>query len=263
MLEVKLNRAKLWKGVTEAVAALIDETYLVATPEGIELTAMDESHICLLSLTLPKAWWDGYECIETARVGLNLEDLVKIVKRANAGDAIVLKYDGNEKFQVQVKGRGTRTFSLRLVEIDEEKIPPTTDLDVDFGAKIALACGILDEAVKDAEIYQDTIEIAAKEDNRLTFTAEGEVGDMLYELDHTALESIEVTSPCGGVFSLAFLKNVLKMGDIAENVNLQIAQNAPVRAEFTIPQDGKEAVTTAIYWLAPRVEEDEESYEEE
>jgi proliferating cell nuclear antigen len=261
MFSAKMQDSKILKGLIDAVSAIIDETYFVADANGLNLTAMDESHICLMSMSLPKDLFDGgYECKEQAKMGINLEDMTKIMKRAGASDAIEFKHqkDG-EKFQVQMKGRGTRTFSLRLVDIDEEKIPPTAELDVQFDAKVTLDVKILDEAIKDAEIYQDTLEVQINKDG-VRFSAEGEVGDIEYQLTQDHLDSADIQKGGRGVFSLSFLKNILKISGITDKVTLNIAENAPLKFEFEITNPNNQAKGKVMYFLAPRVEE-EESYE--
>ncbi len=261
MFSAKMQDSKILKGMIDAVSAIIDETYFVADVNGLNLTAMDESHICLMSMSLPKDLFDGgYECEEQVKMGINLEDMTKIMKRAGASDAIEFKHQKEgEKFQVQMKGRGTRTFSLRLVDIDEEKIPPTAELDVQFDAKVTLDVDILEEAIKDAEIYQDTLEVQINKEG-VRFSAEGEVGDIEYQLTQDHLEAADIQKGGRGVFSLSFLKNILKISAITDKVTLHIAENAPLKFEFEITNPNNQAKGKVMYFLAPRVEE-EESYE--
>src|SRR4030065_22608 len=107
MFSAKMQDSKILKGMIDAVSAIIDETYFVADEKGLNLTAMDESHICLMSMNLPKDLFDGgYECKTQVKLGINLEDMTKIMKRAGASDAIEFKHQKeSEKFQVQMKGR--------------------------------------------------------------------------------------------------------------------------------------------------------------
>ncbi len=261
MFSAKMQDSKILKGMIDAVSAIIDETYFVADANGLNLSAMDESHICLMSMSLPKDLFDGgYECKEQVKLGINLEDMTKIMKRAGASDAIEFKHEKDaEKFHVQMKGRGTRTFSLRLVDIDEEKIPPTAELDVQFDAKVTLDVGILEEAIKDAEIYQDTLQVKIDKEG-VKFSAEGEVGDIEYQLTPDHLESADIGKGGRGVFSLSFLKNILKISSITDKVMLNIAENAPLKFEFEITNPNNQAKGKVMYFLAPRVEE-EESYE--
>jgi len=261
MFSAKMKDSKILKGIIDAVSAIIDETYFVADEKGLTLTAMDESHICLMSMNLPKELFDGgYECSEQMKMGINLEDMTKIIRRAGVQDAIEFKHQKDaEKFQVQMKGRGTRTFSLRLVDIDEEKIPPTAELDVNFEAKVTLDVDVLEEAIKDAEIYQDTLEVQIN-NSGVRFSAASEVGDIEYQLSSDQLHASEVKKGGRGVFSLSFLKNILKIAGITDKVTLNIADNTPLKLEFEIINN--DAKGKVMYFLAPRVEE-EESYESE
>ncbi len=261
MFSAKMQDSKILKGMIDAVSAIIDETYFVADANGLNLSAMDESHICLMSISLPKDLFDGgYECQEQVKLGINLEDMTKIMKRAGASDAIEFRHEKDaEKFRVQMKGRGTRTFSLRLVDIDEEKIPPTAELDVQFDAKVTLDVDILEEAIKDAEIYQDTLQVKIDKEG-VKFSAEGEVGDIEYQLSQDHLDSADIQKGGRGVFSLSFLKNILRISAITDKVTLHIAENAPLKFEFEITNPNNQAKGKVMYFLAPRVEE-EESYQ--
>ncbi len=274
VFSAKMQDSKILKGMIDAVSAIIDETYFVADANGLNLSAMDESHICMMSATLPAALFDDYMCAYLAKIGINLEDLTKIMKRAGAADAVEFRHaKESEKFQVQMKGQGTRTFSLRLTDIDEEKLPPTAELDVQFDATARLDVGVLAEAVKDAEIYQDTLQIAITKAGA-KFSAEGEVGDIEYVLPLDKLEDARVTKDGRGVFALSFLKNILKMSAITDTVTLSIAENAPLKIEFAILNPSKPTQDDkgnpievpkgkVTYYLAPRVESEEnESYNE-
>jgi proliferating cell nuclear antigen len=95
----------------------------------------------------------------------------------------------------------------------------------------------------------------------LEFSAEGEVGDVQYQLDRDHLEDPNIKQDGRGVFSLAFLKNIMKISSISDKVTLHIANNAPLKFEFEIAGNG-DAKGKVTYFLAPRVEEeDEDSYE--
>jgi len=275
MLSAKMNDGKILKGVIDAVSAIIDETYFVADTNGVTLTAMDESHILLMSMTLPKEMFTGgFTCVNPVKVGINLEDMSKIMKRAGATDGIELKYEkDSEKFGIVMKGRGTRSFNTRLVEVDAEKIPPTAELDVMFNAKVTFDVNILDQAIKDAEIYGDTLDITITKEG-IKMTAVSQVGDVEYMLDNDHLDAADITTEsvdkktkktigipnAHGIFTLNFLKHILKMSAICDKVTLSLAENAPVKVEFDIIVPEIATKGRVFYFLAPRVEE-KETYE--
>src|SRR4030043_611385 len=259
----KMQDGKTLKGIVDAVSAIIDEIKLIASEQGLRLTAMDESHICLMDAVLPKGLFDEFSCHGQEDLGLNLENLSKIMKRATARDGVEFRHQkDSEKFQVQMKGVGTRTFSLRLIDVDEEKLPPTSELDVKFEAMAKLHLDILDQAIKDAEIYQDSIEIRLSKAG-VKFSAAGEVGDIEYQLDQDHLDAADIQKDGRGVFSLAFFKNILKIPPFTDKVTLHVAENAPMKLEFEIanPRTNEkgEPLSTDVgkvtYFLAPRGDE--------
>jgi proliferating cell nuclear antigen len=265
VFQAKMQDSKILKGIIEAVSVIIDETYMKVDEKGVNFLAMDESHICMLHIDMPKEMFDEYTAPESPEnLGLNLEDMSKIGKRVGASDSIMLEHaKDSEKFLVKLKSAGVRTFSLRLVDIDEEKIPPTVELDVKFTATVTLDSAIIDQGIKDSEIYQDTMEITMNKEG-VKFFAEGEVGDVEYNLSKDQLVSSDIKTeqadkdgkmvpvpPARGVFSLSFLKNIMKASTIADKVTLSLAENSPIQFVFPIGE-GKGMIT---YVLAPRVEE--------
>jgi proliferating cell nuclear antigen len=270
MFLASMPDGKIIKGIIEAMSVIIDETNLVAHSEQMDLTAMDESHICLVHGILKKELFEKYEIDQDEiKLGINLEDAQKIMKRVGASDAVDIFYDDakGDKFQFHLKGKGLRTFSLRLVDIDPDKIPPNTELDVAYSSSVVIPIGIIDDAIKDAEIYQDTIEIkmlpateTPKSDSSLVFSAEGEVGDTQYEVG-ADVGTLNISEAARGVFSLAFMKNIIKMGGIVDEVTMYLADNAPLKVIFRLKNEAGEVLCEFVYFLAPRVEEDEDSYE--
>ncbi len=94
MFKAKIKNGKVIKGIFEAVSAIISETFLKVDPDkGISLTAMDLSHICLVSLTLEKSDLDEFEADQNYELGINVEDLVKIIRRSGANDEITFIHD--------------------------------------------------------------------------------------------------------------------------------------------------------------------------
>ncbi|MCK4479336.1 MAG: DNA polymerase sliding clamp, partial [Candidatus Lokiarchaeota archaeon] len=78
---LKLENSRILKGIVETLASIIDETEFRVTPKEFTISAMDPSRICLLKLSIKKENFDEYQCDKDSKVGLNLDDLDKILKR--------------------------------------------------------------------------------------------------------------------------------------------------------------------------------------
>ena len=161
MFKVKINDSKVVKGIFEAVTAIISETQLKVTSTGISLTAMDLSHICLVSMNISKDDLDEFETDQDYELGINLEDLVKIIKRSSANDAIIFSHNPKDKKLViemrPESGKKARKFTMALIDIEGEDINMESLEAMEFDNKCSVDIGIIDEAIKDgAELLLNT-----------------------------------------------------------------------------------------------------------
>jgi proliferating cell nuclear antigen len=261
MFKVKIKDSKVVRGIFEAVSAIISETRLKIDPNvGMSMSAMDGSHICLVSLTLKKEDLDIFEAKEEEELGINLEDLVKIIKRGAANDEITFSRQKNEKklnIEMQAEGaKKSRKFTMSLIDIDSEDINLDALNGIEFDNVCQFDLGILDEAIKDAEIFSEVLQIKAED--KLIFSAEGTMGDMRYELEKDEIANAKLSSPSEGSFAIQFLKSILKISAISKQVEMSLKTGNPVKMQFKLMENSK-----ILYFLAPRVEEDSDAMYEE
>jgi|ADurb_Gly_02_Slu_FD_contig_31_1001973_length_861_multi_3_in_0_out_0_1 proliferating cell nuclear antigen len=261
MFKVKFKDAKFVRGIFEAISAIITETRLKVDPQnGLSMTAMDGSHICLVDLNLKKEDMDEFSAKENYELGINLDDLVKIIKRGSSNDEITFLHDPKDKkLVIEMKAENAkkaRKFTMALIDIDVEEIDVNQLDQLPFDNKCQFKVGILDEAIKDAEIFSEVLQIKAKD--VLQFSAEGTMGDMEYVVEKEELISQEFGGSSEGSFAIQFLKNVLKISSITDQVSMALKSESPVKMKFSILNN-----SFIQYFLAPRVEEDSDSMYEE
>jgi len=265
-----LENSRILRGIIEAISFLIDETYLFAYPTGLKMNAIDSSHVAMLLANLPKEIFSDYKSSEDFKIGINVQDLVKILKRAKSSDEIQLQLEKKDKNTLLIKmksEKSTRTFKLKSKEIQgydakEEGLLESFEetLKDKFSATIVLEGDVIDEIVKDALIISDLIKIQVmKAERALNFTAYDESGEVDIELDldgKGVLDSKDVKNDAEGIYSLNFLENIIKIQSITENFEIALGNNIPMKIKGTItdasnnPTEGK-----IVYLLAPRVEE--------
>ncbi|MHA1733049.1 MAG: proliferating cell nuclear antigen (pcna) [Promethearchaeota archaeon] len=262
MLKASIVDAKIWKGVVEAISTIIEETTINADEDGLKLTAFDQARICLIHLELKKDLFDSYECDESVKFRVTLEDLVKINKRASATDKITLIHDPKTN-QLNIKmtrekPKSTRQFKLGLqkVESEEEKID-ISDLNLELSGKVELDPGLFDEAIKDAEIYSDDLEIRVTPNKELVFATEGDMGEMQYELGEDSLFNIEVSGEANAKYAIQYLKKIFKIMAVSSSSVMEMGNQSPVRFNFKIEGKVNENPVEfgeIVYFLAPKVE---------
>jgi proliferating cell nuclear antigen len=259
---LKLENSKVLKTIVETLSSIIDETTFTITPQEFRVKAMDPSRICLLQLIITRENFDSFECDEPVKVSLNLDDLGKIMKRAASSDAITLVHE-DEAHRIKVLMRReeqsrSRTFSLGLLDLDIEEIPMGSLLSIEYSSGWSTDPDFLKEAIKDAEIYSEIINIEARENIGLTYSSAGQIGEMKYELGLENFLEEDIAGEEKGSYSVVFLKAILKLQSITEALRVSLKTDHPIKMEFDLLEGGK-----LSYFLAPRVEETTPEGEEE
>ena len=251
---LKLENSRILKGIVETLASIIDETEFRVTPKEFTISAMDPSRICLLKLSIKKDNFDEYKCSKESKVGLNLDDLDKILKRSAATDAVEIDFnEKDQKIKIKMQREGTsrtRTFSLALLDIDIEEIPMENLLNIEYSSKWVIDPEFLVEAIKDAEIYSEILNMKSIEDQGLVFSSTGQIGEMNYELELDELIETDINGTSSGAYSLTFLKAILKISSITEKLEISLKTDHPLKMMFNLLEGGE-----LFYFLAPRVEE--------
>ncbi len=251
---LKVDNSRILRAIIETLSNIIDETTIVVTPKEFTIKAMDPNRICLLKLVIKKEGFDDFECNKACKIGVNLDDFNKILKRASSNDSITLEYQEEEqKIKIKMK-RGdstrTRTFSLALIDVDIEEVPMDNLLKIEFNAIWDMNIDHFNEALKDAEIYSEILNIKATEGEGLFFSSSGQIGEMQYDFGLEDLFEPDISEENKGAYSLTFLKSILKIAAITENFKISLKTDHPLKIEFGLLEGGE-----LKYFLAPRVED--------
>ncbi|TFF96610.1 MAG: proliferating cell nuclear antigen (pcna) [Promethearchaeota archaeon] len=253
---LKLENSRILRAIVETLASIISETEFKVTPDEFTISAMDPSRICLLKLSIAKENFDEFECGKESKVGLNLEDLDKILKRSSSNDSIEIDFkEKDQKIKIKMQREGssrTRTFSLALLDIDHEEIPMDNLLKIEYESSWVISPDFLVEAIKDAEIYSEILNMKSEENQGLMFSSTGQIGEMEYNLALDDLLEANIEGTSTGAYSLTFLKAILKIASITEKLEISLKTDHPLKMIFNLLEGGE-----LFYFLAPRVEEAE------
>ncbi|MHA1835896.1 MAG: proliferating cell nuclear antigen (pcna) [Candidatus Odinarchaeia archaeon] len=248
MFRVKFVDAKFWRNIIEALSSLVDEGNFIATPEGISMKAMDPSHIAMVDFELPKGAFEKYDCSEEVKIGLNLDEMVKIMRRAGAGDSLELFLEENSnRLNIQFVGKATRRFGLSLIDIQHEKLPTP---NIEFKSYVKLTTDALRQAIDDALIVSDHIKFHLKDDT-LTLKASGDTGEVEVKLSKDSEAILEMISEEESIatYALDYLSDIMKGASASNIVEIRYSTNLPIKLDFILQDNGR-----ITYYLAPRVE---------
>jgi proliferating cell nuclear antigen PCNA len=102
-LEAAIARAQ----VLEAVRELITEGNFEVSSGGLSLQAMDSSHVSLVALNLRSDGFSEYRCDRNFSMGMNLNNMAKMLKCAGNEDAITMSAeDGGDSVRFLFESPG-------------------------------------------------------------------------------------------------------------------------------------------------------------
>ncbi len=250
MFKATLAEPQLLTTPLSTIAELIDEGQFKITKDGIGLVAADRAMVAVVDFNIFSIAFEKYEVDEDQTIGLNIANLLSVFKRANANDRVTLSLQGN-KLEVLIEGSSRRKFTVPLLDLSQEEVPPVGQLE--FAAHAELKPEILQSGVDDAEIVADSI-LFETTDSKFLMRAEGDVSRAELELEkgNASLVDIRANGEVKSRYPLDYLKKMMKASKMADSVVIRFGQDYPMKLEF---KTGDKARLNMI--LAPRVSENE------
>lgn len=246
MFKATLKGPSLLTDPLSSIAEIIDEGLFKITPSGISLVAADRAMVAVTDFHLSKNAFENFEVDSDQSIGLNISNLLSVLKRASGGDT--LKFDlSDNKLHIEITNGGTRRFVVPLMNITQEEIPQIEQLE--FSTKAELKSNILHSGIEDAEIVSDSVLFRASPE-KFVMRADGDVSSAELELEsgNSHLLSIETESETTSRYPIDYLKKMMKAAKIADAVTVQFGQDYPMKLSF---KSGDKASLQFV--LAPRV----------
>lgn len=247
MFEVKIDNAKTFKDCVDALVTLIDEGEFEIAKDGIKLRAMDPSQIAMVDFVLPKSAFEKYDVPEDTKIGLNLDDLSKIMARVRQGESLILRPDKTgSRLELIFKAKSMRKFNLPLLDIGSQA---PKEPKIDFDSRVRVNGFSLKEGLKDASLVSSHV-VLKTSPTGFDIESHGDKGEVLIEAkkDEDAIIEHTINKEAKAMFPLEYLNDLLKATDGSAIVTLDLKTDAPLKLQYPIGE------ATVTYYLAPRIE---------
>lgn len=250
MFKAELEDTALLKDSMKTISDLISEGLFQLTEDGIQLVAADPAMVALVDFKIEEDVFETFELDEETKVGLNLENFYSILRRANADDKIILELDESESsFHITMENSSTRNFSLPILNLSEDDIPDTQNLE--FSVTAELDTNVVEEAIKDAMVVGDSIKVTA-DSTGINISSEGDQSNVDFRIDADADSVLELEGgEAESMFSLDYLNNMIGAKKLSDTVSMNLGQDFPMKLVFEVPEKA-----TLSFVLAPRIEEE-------
>ena len=239
---VKLENPSLFSRVIEIISDLVTEVRIKVNEEGLSITAMDPANVSLVRFVLSRHSFSQFETDEEV-LGVNLDDLKRILKRCGPGSSLILEKKENV-LNIQIQDRIRRNFNLSLIEIDsEEKEMPK----LEFSSKVELSSLDFVASIEDCLVVADACSFIINEGKFIIEASSLNSAMSEFSGDEAKIEA----ENCKSRYSLEYLQKFIKGAKLAERTLLNFADDHPLRIDFR--NDRMEL----SFLLAPRVETDD------
>ncbi len=247
MVRFVFPEAREWRYIIEGLATIVDEANFVVEPEGIKLRALDPGRIAMVDLFMPPSVFEEYSVETATRIGVVLDDLVDVMKRAKAEDRLVMEVAGN-RLVIVLSGKAERRFRLPLLDIAGQELPQPK---LNFTVAAKMLSDTFRDALKDAELVSESVRLKA-EDDALYMISRSDKGEVetKFSVEAGSLIEIDVKEPAEASYAIEFLNKIVsKAYRVSDVLTLKFASNMPLELTFEVAGGG-----ILKYLLAPRAE---------
>jgi len=259
MFEARLVQGSLLKKVLDSLKDLLNEASWDCTDTGIQLQAMDNSHVSLVSVNLKADGFDKFRCDKNLCLGMNLTSMSKILRCASNDDIITVKAQDSADvvtFMFESPNQEkVSDYEMKLMNLDQEHlgIPET-----DYAAVIKMPSAEFQRVVRDLSQFGESVVISCTKEG-VKFSAAGDIGTGNIKLAQTAnvdkeseAVTIEMQEPVTLTFACRYLNMFTKASCLSDQVSLSMSPDVPLVVEYNVGEIGQ-----IRYYLAPKIEDED------
>jgi len=232
------------------IGELIDEGIFKVDKNGLGLIAADRAMVAVIDFKLPATLFDEFKVEKEENIAVNMTNLVSVLKRVGPNEKLEMELKDN-RLEITMRNSSTRKFTVPLLDINQEEIPPINQLD--FKARAKVKSDVLKNGIEDAEIVGDSVVFEATKSG-FSMKAAGDITstELMLEKDNEALLDLNITGePVKARYPLDYLKKMIKAAKLSNDINIRWSKDYPMRMDFSSVDK-----VSLGFVLAPRVSEE-------
>lgn len=236
---MRLDSPAMLAKAVELISELVPEVRLKVNDVGMSITAIDPANVAMVGFVLPRHVFSEFDVSDEV-LGVNLDNLKRILKRCKPGSSLVLERQEN-MLRIDIQDRIRRSFSLALIEVEsEEKEMP----NLEFSSAVEINSADLIDSVEDCAVVADACSFRINE-GKFIIEAKGlNSARSVFSGDEAKIEA----ENCKSRYSLEYLSKFIKASKLSDKTTLKFAEDHPLRMD--VRSNGMEI----SFILAPRVE---------
>jgi proliferating cell nuclear antigen len=241
---IKTENPETLRKSIEMISELVTEVRIKIGDYGLSISAMDPANVAMVGFKIPKSSFSEFNTENEEKLGINLNDLKRILKRTGAKSSLKLEKKENT-LEIQIEDRIKRKFTLALLDIDSQEINFSEKIEkMEFSSSIELKSIDLIDAIEDCAVVSDSC-LFKIIDGKFIVSSKG-INSSRTEFsgDEAKINAEE----CASKYSVEYLQKFIKGAKLCEKTILKFANDHPLKIEFNTGDSELDFI------LAPRVE---------
>ena len=238
------SKTKPFKDLFELLHDLINEGNLECSENGVRLIKVNHNGSLLIHLKLLSENFEKYHCSRPITLGLNLEEIFKIIKLVENSETLKLyvSNDNVNKISIQRYNKEeniVNTKSLALYDIAslQRNLP-----EIEFDNVIIMPSQRFQKICREYYQFSDKVEIISN-NNVLYFKSDGDRVTQDLSIcesdDGIIFEKVNTKDTIfRGVFSLKYLVKFAKCANLCANITLHLKNDCPLIIECEMKEFG-------------------------
>ncbi len=237
---IQLEKPQFLSKTVDIISELVMEVKMKVNEFGLSMVAIDPANVAMVEFKLPKSAFSRFEVEGPEELGINLDNLKRILKRCGASGSLILERKEN-LLNIQIQDRIKRNFTINLIELEsEDKDMPS----LEYVASVEMNPVDLIASIEDCVVVSDACSFIINE-GKFIIEAKGmNSARSEFSGDEATIDA----ENCKSRYSLEYLQKFIKTGKIVDKMNIKFSNEHPLRMEF------KTEHMELNFILAPRVE---------
>ncbi|MGC8631538.1 MAG: DNA polymerase sliding clamp [Thermoprotei archaeon] len=246
MAKLILKDPRGFRDIIQNASGVVSEGVFRISNNGLVMKELDPSRIAMVEFDFPPTAFESLEVESEEKLGVNLEELLNVLKRLRPEDTLTLESDKGKLTVSFAINKYSRSFKIPLLDLGGQETPT---INVQFTSKYSILSDALLSSIKDAATVADEIIFGSFKDGTLLISASSDKGSVEQRLskDSGMILDYDIAEEANAKYSLQYLETITSFKG-SPSVFLEFAQDKPLHLEYKMA-DG----TVFQFILAPRL----------
>tara|TARA_B100000029_G_scaffold95974_1_gene86060 strand:+ start:107 stop:862 length:756 start_codon:yes stop_codon:yes gene_type:complete len=232
------------------VGALVDEAKMNVSEDGIQVKAVDPSHVAMIEANLVKSAFDSYEAAPV-EMGIDVDKFKTVLAVAGKEDMVDMEKDDSLNRLVVNIGNLTRAMPL----LDTSGMPDPKVPSLDLPASISVSVNEIAQGLKASKSVSDHIALSTTKDS-FRLVCEGDNQNKVdLSLGKDQLEKLDSSEEATSLFSLEYFALMVNSLPSDRILHINLGSDLPVKVDADLAVDDMTGAQGNVkFLLAPRID---------